>query len=676
MNKYISSLFAAAAVVGLSSCNDYLDHQPVDKLIPEVFFTSDANLQAYTLNFYTLLPSHFDNSYQLGTFSSDNGTDNQVYRTAPTRWVPGEWRTGEGTENWDFGNVRSLNWFIANAVPAYENGEVSGNDGYARQAIGEGYFFRAWTYWTNYKTIGDWPINDEVLPDDKEVLLEASKRKPRNQVARHILADLDKAIEYLPETSAYGKNGLTKDCAYLLRSRVALFEGTWLKYHKGTALVPGGPGWPGDASLISGFDIDTESRYFLDEAKKSAKVVADRYVGKLTPNTDTPEGMTDKFTVVNPYYCMFCVQDPSEYDEVLLWRQSAVSQGLGTQIQAQFQKNAGGTGWTRGMVCSFLMRNGLPIYADGSGYDPEWENQGVTATIQGRDSRLMIFTKGDNSVITLGLDGVSPATYTMNWLFSADNNTRCTTGYAIKKGQDYDYAGAQGNLQSQTGSIIFRATEALLNYIEAAAETGTIDNDAANYWKSIRRRAYVDEDFNKTIAATQMSEEAKYDWGAYSQNALVSPTVYNVRRERRNELCAEAQRLDDLRRWAALDQLAANPYQIEGIKYWGTVYNDPDNPMCIKNSDGEYIAPVVDESGSNGNMSPQANSPYVRPFQISRAENLVWDGISFIKAHYLSPIGYTAFVNASADKNDVSTTVIYQNPGWPLAPNKPALGTE
>lgn len=46
-------------------------------------------------------------------------------------------------------------------------------------------------------------------------------------------------------------------------------------------------------------------------------------------------------------------------------------------IQMQLQRNGGGTGWTRGLVNSFLMRNGLPIYAAGSGYNPEWENQGI-----------------------------------------------------------------------------------------------------------------------------------------------------------------------------------------------------------------------------------------------------------------------------------------------------------
>ena len=667
MNKYISSALAVVVALGLTGCNDYLNQQPEDKIIPENFFNSAANLQAYTLAFYPNLPSHSNNTYELGTFSSDNGTDNQVFRTIGNMYVPGEWRVGDGTDNWSFTNIRSLNYFLQHTEEAIANNAVSGSEALINQARGEGYFFRAYAYWQYYSAVGDYPIVDEVLPDDKEILLEASKRRPRHQVARHILDDLTKAIQYLPENSAYGKNGLSKDAAKLFRSRVALFEGTWLKSHKGTALVPGGKGWPGDAAMLDGFNIDSEIEYFLKEAMASAKEVGDKYVNDLVRNSDTPEGMTSGLTEANPYYCMFCAVDPSKYSEVLLYRAYDLSQSVTTQIQAQFQKNAGGAGWTRGMVNSFLMRNGLPIYATGSGYDPDWENQGVTATIQGRDSRLKIFTKGDGSVISLGLDGASPSRYNMNWLFSADNNTRCPTGYAIKKGQGYDYNEAQGNLQSVTASIVFRAAEALLNYMEACVElNGSVDGTADAYWRALRRRAYVDEDYQKTIGATIMEKEAEGDWGAYTQGVLVSPTLYNVRRERRNELCAEALRLLDLRRWAALDQLIAEPYQIEGIKYWGTVYNDPTSDLAIKNSDGEYIEPVVKESGSDGNMSPKENSPYVRPFQISKAENLVWDGLSFTRAHYLSPIGYTAFVNASVNRNDVSTTVIYQNPGWPI----------
>ena len=242
MNKYISSAIAVVAAVGLTGCNDYLNQQPEDKLIPENFFNTPANLQAYTLNFYTLLPSHSNNTYQLGTFSSDNGTDNQVFRTIGNMWVPGEWRVGSGTENWSFGNIRSLNYFLKNTEEAIANNSISGSEALINQALGEGYFFRAYAYWQYYSEVGDYPIIDDVLPDDMDVLLEASKRQPRNKVARHILDDLTKAIQYLPETSSYGKNGLSKDAANLFRSRVALFEGTWLKSHKGTALVPGGKG--------------------------------------------------------------------------------------------------------------------------------------------------------------------------------------------------------------------------------------------------------------------------------------------------------------------------------------------------------------------------------------------------------------------------------------------------
>ena len=38
---------------------------------------------------------------------------------------------------------------------------------------------------------------------------------------------------------------INRDVALLLKSRVALFEATWLKYFKGSAFVPNGEDWPG-----------------------------------------------------------------------------------------------------------------------------------------------------------------------------------------------------------------------------------------------------------------------------------------------------------------------------------------------------------------------------------------------------------------------------------------------
>ncbi len=63
--------------------------------------------------------------------------------------------------------------------------------------------------------------------------------------------------------------------------------------------------------------------------------------------------------------------------------------------------------------------------------------------------------------------------------------------------------------------LFFRAAEAMLIYMEASYEKMVESTEQpTDSWKALRRRAKVDEDYNKTIAATQMSEEAKGDFGA------------------------------------------------------------------------------------------------------------------------------------------------------------------
>lgn len=123
----------------------------------------------------------------------------------------------------------------------YEAGTINGNTDHIRHYIGEMYFIRAYNYYSKLVALGDFPIITEVLPDDHETLTANSLRRPRNEVARFILQDLDKSIELMGESSPNGKNRLTRKAGLLFKSRVALFEGTWLKYHRNTDRVPGGP---------------------------------------------------------------------------------------------------------------------------------------------------------------------------------------------------------------------------------------------------------------------------------------------------------------------------------------------------------------------------------------------------------------------------------------------------
>ncbi len=660
MKKFIA-IFTIGTLLfgGLTSCNDFLDREPLDQVIPGKYFTEESDLAAYTINSYPF--ETVNSAYGLGIFAKDNDTDNQASSDYPSFWIPGQKKVPSGEGDWTWDKIRSCNYFFDNVLPKFDSGSIAGNQANVKHYIGEMYVIRAYNYYQKLVALGDFPIVTTALPDVEATLIEASKRQPRNKVARFILQDLDKAIELLLDKAPGGKNRVSKNVAYLLRARVALFEATWEKYHKGTAFVPGGPGWLGNASDIAGFNIDNEINYFLDEAMKSSKVVGDYIVNRLADNTDTPEGMNAAMASINPYYTMFCDVNMEGYDEMLMWRQ--FKEGLSVNnLQMELTRNGGGSGWSRGMVNSFLMRNGLPVYATGSGYDPNWEKLGVNSTLQNRDSRIMIFTKKPGDANTADMGDVNyysasgiPAYCTIRYIYG-DKGSLATTGFIIKKGKHYDSHMANDHNAGTSGGIVFRAAEALLIYMEASYEkSGNIDEIASKYWKALRRRAKVDEDFNKTIAATIMTEEAKGDFGAYSHGALISPTLYNIRRERRNELCGEAFRWDDLKRWRACDQFKTKPYRMEGILYWGSGYEAQLKDLC-------KVDPV------DGNMSSSELSKYIVPYEKITKNNLIaaQGGFLFAPAHYLNPIGMAVFRQTASDKNDFSTSIVYQNPGWKI----------
>ena len=656
--KYLSTLLLGASL-GLTACNDYLDVEPQSDITPSAFFYTADDLAAYTINLYN---NTFDyiapGSYGISIFGWDNDTDNQAgVNASATRWVPGQWKVGTNNywtrDNW--GEVRAVNYFFDQVLPKYEAGQITGGSAVAHY-IGEAYVIRAMVYFGFLQSIGDCPIITTAMNDIEEELIVASERQPRHKVARFIIEDLNKAINLLSENGPGGKNRVTKDVAYLLKSRVALYEATWEKHHAGTAFVPGGPGWPGKDA--QGYNAQAEIDYFLTEAMSAAKVVGDKLVDNLAENTGTKEGMDANFNALNPYYVMFCDTDMDKYPEVLMWREYIEAQGLTHNIQMQLQRNGGGSGWTRGLVNSFVMRNGLPIYADGSGYDAEWEKEGVTATLQDRDARIQIFTKQDGDIDMYSTSG-DVVKHDMHWLLSGTNETRIVTGYAVKKGKHYNGYMQEAHHKGTTGSIVFRGTEALLNYMEACVEkTGAVDGTADKYWRALRKRALVNEDYMVTVNATDLNKEAEGDWGVYSKGQQVSSLLYNVRRERRNEFIGEGMRWADLKRWRALDQV--KNYQVSGMRYWGSIY---DGALTLDGKD----RCIVDVAGGTGNMSPVEDGVYVLPNRITSKNNLVFDGYNWCEAHYLNPLAQNVFrQTASGDKTDLNTSNIYQNPGWPM----------
>lgn len=642
-------LYALSAGMMLSSCNAFLDLEPESALSPEQYLTTEENLGAYATDLYNMFPEHERSTW--GYWRSDANTDDMASAQPGDAFAPGYWRVEQTGGSYAFERIYRCNYFLNFVLPLYEAGEITGVEANIRHYIGEAYFFRAWAYFEKLKALGDFPIVEEPIADDLVQLTAASKRMPRNEVARFILADLDRAIEYMSETPPVGgSNRLDDDCARLMKSRVALYEGTWEKYFKGTAFVPNGPQWPGASKdynrgyeFPSG-DIDSEIDYFLKIAMDESKIIADKY--PLTENTGVFQKSADE--AVNPYFNMFGAIDMSQYPEIMLWRDYGASAGLTNSVVEFAAAANSGCGITKSMVEAFVMSNGLPIYDAESGYPGDADLLKVT---ENRDSRAQIFIKkpGDTNLHSAG----GPESYvTEPWpnVVHSTASMKYTTGYAIRKGLNFDGAQSFRN-ESEVGLIVFRAVEAYLNYMEACYErTGSLDGDARNYWAKIRNRAHV-ADFQTTIDHTVMEKE-KDDWGAWSAGQLVDATLYNIRRERRCELMAEGYRGADIRRWRSLDQLIDTPYHVYGVNLWEKLASNADflkaNPGGLK--EGE-------------NVSPRSFGNYLAPYHIMQ-NNRVYNGYGWRMAHYLDPIAVQHFLITG--DGDVNASPLYQNPGWPV----------
>ena len=684
-NHWSRTLILASGLLALSSCN-ILDREPLDQVGPADYYTTAEQIGTFTINYYaSLFPGHGSGGYHAGIATHDNGTDNQA-TTNPNRTMfsNSSWKV-ESTGQPSIASIRNVNWYMEQVLPKFYAGKIVGTQADINHYIGEAYAIRALLYYDALRSYGDFPIITQTLPIEQETLQKASQRRPRNEVARFILSELDSAIKYLKPTFPMNQR-LTKNAAQLLKSRVALYEGTFEKHHRGTGRVPGDATWPGkDKEWNKGkvFDQDAEVKFFLEQAMASAKVVADAV--SLTPNSHEINPPLPTYSGWNSYYEMFASKSLESFSEILLWRQYSKDKKILHLVSHQLISGTN-SGWTRGLVESFLMKDGTPYYKRNTA---TYNDETIDNVKKDRDERLQLFLFAESDARTY--DEAKKVVNKYECANMIDKpEVRDVTGYAQRKYYNYDPAMRHGSeMNDVSGVPILRASEAYLNYIEASYELNkTLDADARKYWDALRARAGITGTIDATIAATDMSVEANvnrpsYDWGAFSQGQPVDPTLYSIRRERRCEFAGEGIRHDDLVRWCAMDQV--KNYVIEGVNFWTKIHKYPyfwgTKKEKVTGPDGkvkEVQVPdptttrVIADGSSKSNISQQSLGLYHRPYQIiSKANNNdMFDGYTFYQAHYLSPVSVQT-LELCAPNNQIDATYFYQNINWPTNTNNP-----
>lgn len=480
------------------SCNEnFLERTPLDQISEPDFWKSTSDLELYANSFYNSLPTWS----RVGTgfaYMPDNHSDISVYSEGISDRIQGTASVPAASTNsiWNWSAIRRTNYFLDNVEKA--EGNVDDIDHFT----GEGYFFRAWAYYSKLTSYGAAPIIDTYFgATDTDYLYAA--RSSRNEVADFILADLDMAISKLKTKASLNTPRISKEAALLFKARVALYEGTWEKYHNGSDFG------------VSGSDGSA----YLQIAATASKELID---GSLS-------------LYQGDYQSLFNKVDHGGNNEVILWRQYDFVSFGNTYGNDMNQTGPNRSGITRSMVRSYLSKDGDPI-----GVSPLYQGDAtMTDVIIDRDPRLgaSIMVPGD--ILTISASGDT----TIFEVPRLTSNNHCPTAYEYKKFKEPVVDASTGSRSKNISKIIMRYAEALLIYAEAKAESGSLtQQDLDISINKLRDRVGMP---HITLGAITVDP----DWPDYGY--AVSPELQEIRRERAVELMGEGFRFGDLMRWRA-----------------------------------------------------------------------------------------------------------------------------
>lgn len=406
------------ALLTLSSCEKYLDKDPVDRLTPEQAFGTENSLRLYTNSFYVQLMPDGPAIYQ-GDVMADITVPNKV-----PDFLGGSLNSNNAS-GWSWGPLRNINYFLEN----YNNPEipVAVRNNYA----GIARFFRAWFYFNKVKQFGDVPWYGHTLSVDDPDLYKG--RDSRQLVMDSVLADINFACENISAVKDNSASTITRSVALAMKSRICLFEGTFRKYHTGAGPTGSAEQWLSEA--VNAADLLIKSKQYS------------------LLNTGAPE---------KDYRSLFISENPVS-NEVLL--AAVYNNSLKRWHNAAWWYNSATYGARLGLSKSFvntyLNTDGTP-FTQRQGYDTiQFQNE-----VKNRDARLQ-------QTIRTGSYRRSDGTVSL-----PDFNVTYSAYQIIKFSLDDKYFDTRA--ESFNSIPIVRYAEVLLNYAEARAELGDLTADDWN----------------------------------------------------------------------------------------------------------------------------------------------------------------------------------------------------
>lgn len=549
-NAYICLAAVLSVSVFCSSCDDMLDFYPKDRLSPDTFFRTETDCELWTNNYYTVFPD----AEEIYSEPFD-----VIVRDVLADEISGVRKPMPTDSHWNWDKLREMNFFLSRLSQIEDNSVRLEYEGLTR-------FFRAYFYFEKVKRYGDVPWVDRPLSSDDQQLYKG--RDSRELVMEKVMEDIDFAIANLPEEQSVYR--VTRWTARALKSRIALFEGTYRKYHG-----------------IDGYEE------FLNACVSASEPF-------LTgPYSIYTSGST-------PYQDLFTSQNAIGSEIILARAYTSAISGMTHDVNGHLTGSTmGRPGMTRNVVNMYLMRNG-ERYTEQDGY----ATKSFVDECKNRDLRM---------AQTLRTPGYRRIGETQEL---APDLSRSMTGYQLIKyltEKKYD-----ANKASTNDMPLFRLAEVLLNYAEAKAELGTLtQTDLDKTIQPLRARAGL-PDLNLVEANTNPDPYlSSAETGYPNVTGKNKGVILEIRRERTLETPMEGLRYWDIMRWKEGKRFEK---PIEGLYFSGTGNFDLDGngstDVCIYDTDKapgndenvRYLklgTDIVLSEGTKGNVLVHSTEPRV-----------------------------------------------------------------
>jgi hypothetical protein len=514
-------------LICLVSCDDsLLDTKPTTTITETNFFANAKDLETYTNGMYSMI----------GASINDLSTDNISHYNSGgemEKLLRGDVNyTNVG--GWSWSSLRKIN-FMLERIDKVNDSEENIN-----HYVGIAKFFRAMFYIDMVKKYSDIPWYEKTLTtDDVDNLYK--KKDSRDFVVNKIFEDLDFACKNIFEDGH--KTRITKWAALALKTRFALYEASYRKYHKYLNLTDSQKYY--DIVVASATEIMGSSRFSISTSNDESEY------RKLFTST----------TSLNSNSSVILFQD---------YEKDKRNNNIHVVLDYEYALS-------RDLVDDFLMK-------DGTSFRSKLGNDTMMlkSVFVDRDPRLkaIMMQPGFQSPAETKPHRLKPSLggYCQIKYYP-------TTEDQISWGKGY------------TDLPVYRYAEILLSFAEAKAELGSISQtDINNTVNLIRKRVGV-ADLNLANAnANPDSHLAQKNPNVTGANKGV---ILEIRRERRTEFACEGIRYDDIHRWK-LGKLMETKFEGMYIPKLGAYdfTGDGIEDIAILNNEGEkatLLAHLTDE---------------------------------------------------------------------------------